>query len=154
MKEGPSKPACRSRFQTAVSCWGRKTTGGERLRKRCGMTASSEGERGECKRTADEASKQRPMASKPKRPLSLGKNMTVTYLLVMWCPVYKQRDFHLGFDTELENLIGGVKGKGTSGRTVRPKVPIRRLGADCSVVAWKRGNSRGAKGAGHRRRDR
>ena len=153
MKEGPSKPACRSRFQTAVSCWSRKTTGGERLRKRCGMTASSVGERDGCKRTADEASKQRSMASKPKRPLSLGKSMTVTYLLVMWCPVYKQRDFHLGFDTELENLIGGVKGKGTSGRTARPKVPIRRLGADCSVVALKRGNSRGAKGAGHSRHD-
>ena len=51
------------------------------------------------------------MASKPKRPLSLGKSMAVTYLLVMWCPVYKQRDFHLGFDTELENWIGGGKGK-------------------------------------------
>src|SRR5215469_13376520 len=47
-------------------------------------------------------------------PLS-GRSMAVTYLLVMWCPVYKQRDFHLGFDTELENLIGGGKGKGTSG---------------------------------------
>ena len=30
------------------------------------------------------------------------------------------------------------------------KVPMRRLGADCSVVAMKRGNARGAKGAGHR----
>jgi hypothetical protein len=36
MKEGPSKSACRSRFQTAVSCWSRKAAGGERLRKRCG----------------------------------------------------------------------------------------------------------------------
>ena len=27
---------------------------------------------------------------------------------------------------------------------------MRRLGADCSVVAMKRGNARGAKGAGHR----
>ena len=33
----------------------------------------------------------------------------------------------------------------------RPKVPMRRLGTDCSVVAKKRGNARGAKGAGHRR---
>ena len=85
-------------------------------------------------------------------PLS-GMSMAVTYLLAMRCPVYKQRDFHLGFDTELENLIGGVKGKGTSGRTARPKVPIRRLGADCSVVALKRRNGRGAKGAGHSRHD-
>src|SRR5262245_3940872 len=32
----------------------------------------------------------------------------------------------------------------------RPKVAMRRLGADCSVVVTKRGNARGAKGAGHR----
>ena len=37
----------------------------------------------------------------------------------------------------------------------RPKVPMRRLGADCFVVAMKRGNARGAKrGAGHRHLDR
>src|SRR5438874_7209829 len=35
-------------------------------------------------------------------------------------------------------------------QTARPKVPMRRLGADCFVVASKRGNARGAKGAGHR----
>src|SRR6202047_540541 len=29
-------------------------------------------------------------------------------------------------------------------------VPMRRLGADCFVVALRRGNARGAKGAGHR----
>ena len=81
-------------------------------------------------------------------------SMAVTYLLAMRCPVYKQRDFHLGFDTELENLIGGGKGKGTSGSPARPKVPIRRSGTDCLVVAWKRGNTRGAKGAGHSRHDR
>ena len=40
--------------------------------------------------------------------------MAVTYLLAMRCPVYKQRDIHLGFDTELENLMGGGKGKGAS----------------------------------------
>src|SRR5262245_35162512 len=32
----------------------------------------------------------------------------------------------------------------------RPKVPMRRGGADCPGVALKRGNARGAKGAGHR----
>ena len=118
------------------------------------MTASGEDERDECKRTADEASKYSFMASKPERPLSPGKGMAVTYLLAMRCPVYRQRDFHLGFDMELENLIGGGKGKGASGRSARPKVPIRRSGTDCLVVALKRGNTRGAKGAGHRRRDR
>src|SRR5260370_13970420 len=35
-------------------------------------------------------------------------------------------------------------------QTARPKVPMRRLGADCFVVLLKRGNARGAKGAGHR----
>src|SRR5580698_10311748 len=33
----------------------------------------------------------------------------------------------------------------------RPKVPMRRLGAPCLVVAMKRGNARGAKGVGHQR---
>ena len=35
-------------------------------------------------------------------------------------------------------------------QTARPKVPMRRKGADCPVVVLKRGNARGAKGAGHR----
>ena len=35
--------------------------------------------------------------------------------------------------------------------TARLKVPMRRRGADCLVVVTKRGNARGAKGAGHRR---
>jgi len=68
--------------------------------------------------------------------------------------VYRRRDSHLGFRAELENLTGDAKGKGTSGDPVRPKVPMRRAGADCSVVVMKRGNARGAKGAGHSRRDR
>src|SRR4029450_1008763 len=41
--------------------------------------------------------------------------------------------------------------KAQAAPTARPKVPMRRLGADCFVVAWKRGNARGAKEAGHRR---
>jgi hypothetical protein len=65
--------------------------------------------------------------------------------------VYRGRDSHLGFSTELENLSGDAKGEGTSGETARPKVPMHRLGADCFVVVMKRGNARGAKGAGHRR---
>ena len=153
MKGGPSKSACRSRLQTAVSCWSRKAAGGERYGKGAARlhqvklkeTSASDLLMRHRNRSTDGIKTGAP-------PLS-GKSMAVTYLLAMRCPVYKQRDFHLGFDTELENLIGGVKGKGTSGRTARPKVPIRRLGADCSVVALKRGNSRGAKGAGHLRRN-
>src|SRR4051795_10886427 len=87
------------------------------------------------------------------RPSRSGKSMAVTYLLAMRCPVYRQRDFHLGFDTELENLMGGAKGKGTSGSPARPKVPRRQSGADCLVVAMKRSNIRRAKGAGHSRHD-
>ena len=52
------------------------------------------------------------------------------------------------------NLLGDEKGKGTSGGPVRPKVPMRPAGADCSAVAVKRGNARGAKGVGHSRRGR
>jgi hypothetical protein len=86
-------------------------------------------------------------------PLS-GKSMAETWLLAMRCPGYRWRDSSLGSDRELENLLGGDKGKGTSGSSARPKVPIRRAGADCPVVARMRGNSRGAKGAGHSRHDR
>jgi hypothetical protein len=86
-------------------------------------------------------------------PLS-GKSMAETWLLAMRCPGYRWRDSSLGSDTELENLFGGDKGKGTSGSPARPKVLIRRAGADCPVVAMKRGNARRAKGAGHPRPDR
>ena len=41
--------------------------------------------------------------------------------------------------------------KAQAAPTARPKVPMRRRGADCLVVVTKRGNARGAKGAGHRR---
>jgi hypothetical protein len=60
--------------------------------------------------------------------------MVDTYLQAMWCPVYRRRESHPGFRTELENLVGSVKGKGTNGRTVRLKVPMGQAGADCSVV--------------------
>src|SRR6516225_3037143 len=40
--------------------------------------------------------------------------------------------------------------KAQAAPTARPKVPMRRLGADCFAVVMKRGNVRGAKGAGHR----
>ena len=83
-------------------------------------------------------------------PLS-GKNMAETWLLAMWCPGYRWRDSNLGSGMELENLFGGGKGKGASGSPVRPKVPRRRAGTDCPVVAKKRSNFRGAKGAGHSR---
>ena len=82
------------------------------------------------------------------------KSVAETYLLATRCPVYRRHDSHSGSRTELENLSNDAKGKGTSSEPARPKVPMRRAGADCSVIARKRGNARGAKGAGHRRWER
>src|SRR5277367_800696 len=59
----------------------------------------------------------------------------------MRCPGYRWRDSGFGSGPELENLFGGDKGKGTSGSSARPKVLIRSAGADCPVVAMKRGNA-------------
>ena len=80
--------------------------------------------------------------------------MEDTYLLTMRCPVYRRRDSHSGSRTELETLIGDVKGKRTSGDPTRPKVPMRRSGSDHPILVMKWGNAHGAKGAGHSRRDR
>src|SRR5207237_1648737 len=91
--------------------------------------------------------------SEPELPARAGKSTEATYLLTVRCPVYRGRDSSLGFRTELENLVGDDKGKGTSGSLVRPKVPMRTPGADCSIGALIRSNVRGAKGAGHPPRD-
>src|SRR5260370_11898720 len=93
------------------------------------------------------------MTSEPELPARAGRNTGATYVLAVRCPVDRGRDSSLGFRTELENLVGDAKGTGASGSPARPKVPMRRPGADCSEVAVKRVNSRGAKGAGHTRRD-
>src|SRR5262245_38651282 len=110
---------------------------------------SSRDKRDECKRTAEEASKTGIMASKPGSSPCPGNSMEGTYLLVMRRPGFRWHDSYPGFRTELENLIGDDKGKGTSGDPTRRKVPMQRPGAHCFVVAEKRGNARGAKGAGH-----
>ena len=41
--------------------------------------------------------------------------------------------------------------KAQAAPTARLKVPMRRIGTHCLVVALKRGNARGAKGVGHQR---
>src|SRR5215469_10858511 len=82
------------------------------------------------------------------------KSVAETYLLATRCPVYRRHDSHSGSCMELENLSDDAKGKGTSSEPARPKVPMRRTGADCSVIARKRDNARGAKGAGHQRWER
>jgi hypothetical protein len=50
------------------------------------------------------------MASKPGFHHCPGISLADTYLLAMRCPVYRRRDFHLGFRTELETPVGDVKG--------------------------------------------
>src|SRR5436305_1189505 len=80
--------------------------------------------------------------------------MVDTYLWAMRCPVFRRREPHPGFRTELENLTGDDKGKGASGSSARPKVPMHRSGADYLVVPMRRSNVRGGKGVGHPRRDR
>ena len=79
--------------------------------------------------------------------------MAETYVLAMRCPVYRRRESHSGFRTELENLAGDDKGKGASGRSARPKVLMRWSGADCLVVPMRRSNVRGGKEVGHPCRD-
>jgi hypothetical protein len=109
-------------------------------------------ERDERKRSSDDASKRTWTASKPGSASCSGISVEDTCLLTMRCPVFRRRDSHLGFRMELETLAGHAKGKGTSGRPARPKVPMGQSGADRPIVAMKRGNARGAKGVGHSRR--
>src|ERR1039458_4079499 len=94
------------------------------------------------------------MTSKPGSVSAPGYSMVGAYLQAMRCPVFRRRDSHPGFRTELENLAGDGKGKGASGRSARPKVPMRPSGADYLVVPMRRSNVRGGKGVGHPRRDR
>ena len=54
-------------------------------------------------------------------PACPGKSMVETYLRAMRCPVHRRRESHPGFRTELENLAGDDKGKGTSGRNREAK---------------------------------
>ena len=115
------------------------------------MITSGMDERDERKRTSDDASKQTWTTSKPGSAACSGISVKDAYLLTTRCPVFRRRDSHLGFRTELETLAGHAKGKGTSGGPARPKVPMGQPGADRPIVVTKRGNARGAKGVGHSR---
>src|SRR6516162_114475 len=93
------------------------------------------------------------MAPKPGSPPCPGSSMEDTYLSSMRGPAFRRHDSYPGFRTELESLGGDDKGKSTSGRTMRLKVPMHQPESHCSIVARKRSNVRGAKGAGHPRQD-
>src|SRR5712691_11542031 len=69
-------------------------------------------------------------------------------------PACRQREARPGSCTERENLAGDGKGKGTSGANREAESTDAPARADCFVVVMKRGNARGAKGAGHRHCDR
>src|SRR5215831_4194651 len=58
-------------------------------------------------------------------------------------PACRRREAQPGSRMERENLDGDAKAQAAP--TARPKVPMRRLGTDCSAVVMKRGNARGAK---------
>src|ERR1700730_5904929 len=49
-------------------------------------------------------------------------------------PACRRREAQSGSCMERENLAGDAKGKAQTAPTVRPKVPMRRRGADCTVV--------------------
>ncbi len=116
------------------------------------MIASGMDERDERKRTSDDASKRTWTTSKPGSSPCSGISVEDTCLLTTRCPVFRRRDSPLGFRMELETLAGHAKGKGSSGRPARLKVPMGQSGADRPIVVMKRGNARGAKGVGHSRR--
>ena len=79
-----------------------------------------------------------------------GRTWKVSYLLSMWCPVCRRRDSDSGSRAELENLIGDVKRKGTSGSNREAESIDAPVRVGLLQVVMKRGNARGAKGAGHR----
>ena len=58
------------------------------------------------------------------------------------------------FSRNCRNQPFRCQGRSTSGENHEARVPMRNTGADCSVLATKRGNACRAKGAGHSRRDR
>ena len=120
------------------------------MRKRRDMISAGTVERGERKRTAAEASKCDLTMSKPRADPSLGISSGDVLILPERHPACRRREARPGSCMERENLAGDAKGKAQAAPTARPKVPMRRRGADCPVVVMKRGNARGAKGAGHR----
>ena len=66
-------------------------------------------------------------------------------------PACRRRETQLGFRMERENLAGDGKGKGTSGDNREAESTDAPERGALPVVVMKRGNARGAKGAGHRR---
>ena len=97
MEVGPSKSVCRSRLQTAVSCFSPKGCGGERYGKSRGKSRHvwirEMNDVNPCKQPKV------LIDIKTRACLLSGISIEETYLLAMWCPVYKGHDSNLGSDT-------------------------------------------------------
>ena len=89
--------------------------------------------------------------SKPEADPASGISLGDVLRLPKQHPACRRREAQSGSWTERENLAGDAKGKGTSGSNREAESTDAPERADCPVVALKRGNARGAKGAGHRR---
>ena len=104
------------------------------------------------KGTTDDVSKAKGRCQNRNRLLIAGQSFGVTCLRTKRHPAYRGLD--LAAEAEMRNVgtwSFDANGEATSGRTTRARVRKRSPGADCSVGAMRRGNARGAKGAGHPR---
>src|SRR5450432_1421109 len=76
--------------------------------------------------------------SKPRVDPTFGISSVDVLILTERHPACRWREAQPGSCRERENLAGDAKEKAQAAPTARPKVPMRRRGADCSVVATKR----------------
>src|ERR1700730_10349052 len=86
--------------------------------------------------------------SKPGADPSSGISLGDALRLPERHPACRRREAQPGSCMERQAAV--QREKAQVAQSARPKVPMLRLGAECFVVAVKRGNARGAKGAGHR----
>src|SRR5262249_61991510 len=87
--------------------------------------------------TADKMSKAVQTMSKPGAGTTPGISSGGVLILTERHPAYRRREARLGSGMERENLAGDGKGKAQAAGTARPKVLMRRRGADRLVVVMK-----------------
>ena len=76
--------------------------------------------------------------SKPGADPSSGISLGDALRLPKRHPACRRREAQPGSCMERENLTAMPREKAQAAQTARPKVPMRRRGADCFVVAMKR----------------
>src|SRR6202011_2235455 len=89
--------------------------------------------------------------SKPEADPSSGISSVDVLIPTERHPACRQREARPGSVRNVRTWPAMPREKAQAAPTVRLKVPMRRRGADCLVVATKWGNAHGAKGVGHRR---